>query len=248
MNMQTRVRPATLPVTALALAALLFAPARLDAQSRRPVVAILDFTNSAMVDYEMYQPFTVGIAGMLLAELRQNPDIELVERERLRQILDEIELGQSGRVDPETAARAGRILGVQHIIFGVFIIDRRENLRIDARAINVETSSVEHVETVEDDADNLLRAVQRLGRQLSEGLDLPARNLPARDLDQARRGQILANLKYARALLEEDRGNTETAVELYREFLADSPAEYATVMRKEAEDRIRELTSSQYQF
>jgi hypothetical protein len=130
------------------------------------------------------------------------------------------------------------------MIFGVFVIDRKGNLRLDARAVSVETSRVEHVETVLDDADNLLRAVSKLGKQLSVGLKLsggsPAGG-PAEDPKAARRGQVLANLKYARALQEEDRRNAAKAVELYRAFLAESPEEYAPAQRRAAQERIRVL-------
>jgi hypothetical protein len=128
------------------------------------------------------------------------------------------------------------------MIFGVFIIDRRGTLRIDARAVEVETTRLEHVETVTDDADNLLRAVQRLGGQLSTTLELPGREARPQQLESAQRGQVVANLKYARALFEEDRANAQAAIQLYREFLAETPRGYAIVLRREAEERIRALT------
>ncbi|MGD2068762.1 MAG: CsgG/HfaB family protein [Gemmatimonadota bacterium] len=234
-------------MSATAIAASLHVPgAGLAAQAAdRPVVAILDFTNSALVDHERYEPFSAGIAGMLLADLRQNPRIELVERERIRDLLDEIELSESGRVDPEAAVEAGRILGAHHVIVGGFVIDPQGNLRLDARAVSVETSRIEHVETVEDDVENLLRAVTRLGRQLSASLDLPMDDSELGDPRPARPGQVLANLKYARALLEEDRENAARALELYRQFLAETPPDYALVLRREARQRIRVLMADQ---
>ena len=216
-------------------------------RSGRPVVAIMDFTNSSLVDHAAYEPLRVGISGMLLAELQQNQEIELIERERLHQVLDELELGGSGQVDPATAARAGNLLGAHHIIFGVFVIDLRDNLRIDARAVSVETSRVEHVETVTDDADNLLGAVQRLGQQLSSGLDLPSAEAapPERDERSAGRLDVRVNLKYARAMLAEDRGNSAEALRLYREFLTELPAGRAPALRAAVEERVRILTIEQ---
>jgi TolB-like protein len=239
-------------VSAIIAAAVLAGGATLAAQSpepdpNAPVIAVMDFTNAAMADHAMYQPFTAGLAGMLLSELRPNPRVRLVERERLKTVLEEIGMGRSGAVDQATAARAGKVLGARHMIFGTFIIDRKGNLRIDARAVNVETSLVEHVETVTDEADNLLRAVQKLGQQLSQRLRLPAdprgAEAPAEARPQpAKRGQLLVDLKYARALEEEDRKNPARAMQLYREYLAESPAGYATNLRQEAESRIRVLS------
>ena len=217
-----------------------------EGQSRPPVVAVLDFTNSSLVDHDMYEPFTVGLATILITELRRNPDVELVERERLREVLNEIQLAETGRVDRESAVEAGKILGAHYVVTGGFIIDRRGNLQIDARAISVETTRIEHVETVTDNADDLLRAVHRLGRQLSTSLHLPARGPQTPDPGPAPSGQVLANLKYARALLEEDRKHPDRAIQLYRQFLADSPVDYAVVLRREAQDRIRTLTGGRH--
>lgn len=244
-----RIRYSAIAVVALVLGMAATAPAQNPAvDPARPVVAIMNFTNASLVDHATYEPFTVGLAGMLISELRPNSRVTLIERERLRQVLDEVAMGRTGEVDPGTAAKAGKILGARHMIFGAFVIDRKGNLRIDARAVNVETSLVEHVETVTDDADNLLRAVERLGRQLSERLHLPmdAREAgapPAGSPGGAKRGQLLANLKYARALQEEDKKNPLKAVRLYREFLAESPADYAPTQRQDAEARIRVLST-----
>lgn len=232
-------------IAALALLATAARPAcarQAPADSARPVIAIMSFTNAALVEHASYEPFSIGVAGMLITELRANPGIKMVEREQLRQVLDEVALGQSGQVDQETAVKAGKILGAQHMIFGAFVIDRRGHLRIDARAVNVQTSLVEHVETVSDDADNLLRAVERLGRQLTQRMHLPMPPEATKPPEAAKQGQLLANLKYARALQEEDRKNALSAIRLYREFLAESPADYAPVQRQEATARIRILS------
>lgn len=228
---------------ALAITALLVGSTAAAQAPARPVIAVMPFTNSALADHENYQPFSQGMAAMLITEMRGNPGIQLVERERLQQVLEEVRMGQSGPVDPATAARAGKILGARHMIFGAFIIDRRGNLRLDARAVNVETAIVEHVETVSDDADNLLRAVQKLGAQLNQGLKLPG-TLPAtKPSEAARKGQVLADLKYARALQEEDQKNPARAVQFYREYLAESPADYAPAQRQEVEARLKVLTA-----
>ncbi len=207
-----------------------------------PAVAVLDFTNASLVDHDEYDPFRVGLAGMLITDLARNPELQIVERERLRAVLDELALAVSGDVNPAAAARAGRILGAQYVISGVFVIDRRGTLRIDARAVSVETSQVVHVESVTDDADDLLRAVSRLGRQLGEGLDLPGAAPPADGGEPgAVPGQAQINLKYARAMLEEDRGDFARALALYEEFLSELPVAYAPNLRRAVEDRVREL-------
>lgn len=231
-----------LTIACLGLAAVSVAHAQNRSASRRPVIAVMSFTNATIKDHDMYDPFTVGVAGMLLTEMRGNQSIELVERHRLREVMDEIKLNRTTSVNAATAVKVGRILGAQHMIFGVFIIDARGNLRIDARAVNVETSIIEHVESVMDTEDNLLHAVQELGQKLNAGLKLPG-NAPPPGHASAKPGQFLADLKFARAIAEEERNNPEKAAQLYREYLADSPADYAPAQRREAENRIRVITA-----
>ena len=214
-------------------------------QTAPPVVAILDFTNSALRDHDAYAAAETGVAGLLLAELHEIAGIQLVERERLDEVLAEIELGRSGPVAPGTAARVGELLGAQYVITGVFVVDRGGTLRVDARAIHVESGRVVHTETVIGRADDLVEAVDRLGGQLGAALSLPPGD-PTRPTDEADfvRARRLADLRYARALREEDRQNTDAAVRLYRAFLDACPPGYAPDLQRRARSRLSVLSST----
>jgi curli biogenesis system outer membrane secretion channel CsgG len=59
-----------------------------------------------------------GVSDMLTNKLVQGGNFIVVERDRIQQILDEQDLGQSGRVDAATAAQIGRILGVDAVVVG----------------------------------------------------------------------------------------------------------------------------------
>ncbi|MGH7526078.1 MAG: CsgG/HfaB family protein [Gemmatimonadales bacterium] len=188
---------------------------------RRATVAVLYFTNSALVRHEEYAPLSKGIAEMLITELAASPALQVVERDRLQTLLEEQDLGGAGRVDQETAVRLGKILGVRHLLMGGFIIDRREEMRLDLRAVNVETSRVEYVETVSGKSEEVLGLVARLGAKVNQRLRLPP--LPSRTKPAAgktsRTGQLRAVMLLGRALEENDRGNIDGAIALYRQAL-----------------------------
>jgi len=232
-------------------------PAILRAQAgpdTRPTVAVMYFDNGALVQHADYDPFSKGIADMLITSLAQNDRVRVVERDRLQEILKEENLATTAHVDQATAARIGKLLGARHMIFGGFVIDMHGNMRLDARAVNTETSQVEHVETVSDKADNLLPMVSTLADKLNTGLKLPAiavsRTAATTGTDTVatsgtkgkpvRRWQAL--LTYSRALVEEDNGHPAQAVALYREFLDSTPPTFATAQRAQAEDKLRKLT------
>lgn len=80
-----------------------------------PRVAVVDFENQAQRgDWRLGR----GAADMLTTELVRGTDFEMFERERIKAVMQEQNLGQGGRVDPATAARIGKILGVEYIITG----------------------------------------------------------------------------------------------------------------------------------
>lgn len=245
----------------LGTTAALLAPATLAAQNpatdTRPTVAVMYFDNGALVQHADYDPFSKGIADMLITSLAQNDRIRVVERDQLQQLLKEQNLATTTHVDPATAARIGKLLGARHMIFGGFVIDMHQNMRLDARAVNTETSQIEHVETVSDKADNLLPMVNQLADKLNTGLKLPqitasrtsppasnSETAPVKSSNGAsapvHRWQAL--LEYSRALVEEDNGHATEAVSLYRQFLDATPPDFATAQRDQAEDKIRKLT------
>lgn len=192
---------------------------------RRATVAVLYFTNSALVRHQDYQPLSKGIADMLITELSANPAIQVVERDRLQDLLDEQDLSASSRVDAETAVRLGRLLGVHHLLMGGFVIDPRENLRLDLRAVNVETSLVEYVETVSGEAEDILELVAQLGGRVNQRMRLPPppeRASPAAS-KTPKSDQLRAVMLLSRALDEEDADNLAAAAELYREALKIYP-------------------------
>ena len=80
-----------------------------------PRVAVMDFENKSQ--HGGWQ-LGRGAADMLTTEMVKMGSMDMFERDRLSSVLKEQNLGASGRVDPGTAARIGKIIGVQYIITG----------------------------------------------------------------------------------------------------------------------------------
>src|SRR5262245_55294113 len=65
------------------------------------------------------------IATLIVANLSAEPQIITVERAELEKILGEQELGLSGTISPDTAAKVGHLTGAKVIVTGrVFIADK----------------------------------------------------------------------------------------------------------------------------
>lgn len=196
------------------------------APDARPTVAILNFTNAALVRTADYAPLSRGMAEMLITELGANPDIRVVERAELQRLVDEQNLGSGDRVDKETAIRLGKILGAHHLLMGTFVIDPKENVRIDVRSVNTETSQVEYVESITGKAERLLPMVSELGAKVNAGLKLPpmpgGRMRPA-TVEPKGPNQFRAMMLMSRALERQDKGDAPGAVALYKQALEQYP-------------------------
>ncbi len=88
-------------------------------------VAVFDFDNAAVQGgiqlpfFEMNAPnLGKAAADLLITKLVQDGNVSVIERDAMDKLLAEQNFSNSGRTDPVTAAKLGRILGVDVIILG----------------------------------------------------------------------------------------------------------------------------------
>lgn len=222
----------TVSFARVARAAVLMATAALPmvapaAQAQKPTVAVMYFTNGAIGNNAEYAPLSKGLAEMLITELSSNTGIRVVERDRLQALLEEQNLGASNRVEQGTAAKLGKTLGALHMLMGSFVIDPKGSMRMDVRAINTETSELEYATSVTGKADAMLSLLADLGKAVNTGLKLPARtaSAPSEGAIVGAKGpnQLKSMMLLSRALEEQDRKNTTTAVALMKESIQANP-------------------------
>jgi TolB-like protein len=161
----------------LAAAPLAFVASRAPAQTdTRPTVAVLYFENAAFGKVRAdFEGLGKGITDLLINDLAAAGRYRIVEREHLQAVLQEQELVKTGAVDPQTAVRLGKLLGVQYMIVGTFIADPKSRLMLTARAIDVETRAISNPQKVQMKGDDALALVAELSERLQRDLKLPAR-------------------------------------------------------------------------
>lgn len=82
------------------------------------------------------RPLERALAEFLSTDLAVTGRLEVLERARVQQLLDEIGLAESGRVDPATAARGGRLLGAGSVVQG-HIGGTEQELELEVRVARV---------------------------------------------------------------------------------------------------------------
>jgi curli biogenesis system outer membrane secretion channel CsgG len=97
-------------------------PVQGQGQDSRLRVAILPFDDGSIQGRDRWwgPDWQVGngVSDELVTALFNTGKFRLIEREQIQKVLAEQNLADSGRIDPRTAARLGRILGVQILIIG----------------------------------------------------------------------------------------------------------------------------------
>lgn len=215
------------------------AGARVPAQDR-PGIAVFPFTNGGSYGpaREDMAALEVGIQGMLLTELQQNPELRIVERGILREALAEQDLGTAGRVDPGTAARVGRLVGARYAITGTFM-DLYGNFRLDGRIVDVETGEILRTVRIDNQRrENLYRLMVDLAEQIVRGVDLPPLARATRQERRERNMPDEAVMLLSLAMDHQDNGRQPEAVELYRQIVQRFP-DYT-----EAREALRQIEES----
>ncbi len=103
----------------------------------RIVVAEMKESGQAAKDLEL----GVLISAQLSTFLQRDHGFFILERSRIQDALKEIQLGMTGLLDPEKAAKAGKMIGAQAVVVGT-VSEAGSDFVVNARLISVETAEV----------------------------------------------------------------------------------------------------------
>lgn len=142
-------------------------------------IAVIDFTNRSDFGDER---LGLAAADILTTELFKRGNFLLVERDQIKKVFQEQSLGMSGAVDPTTATKAGRLLGVSSIIvgsisqFGIKVEDHdylllkqrimKAEATIEVRVIDVTTGVILYADSGKGDYMRKSTQVLELGQKV----------------------------------------------------------------------------------
>lgn len=156
---------------------------------------------------EDLEPYRVGLAEMFLTELAAMPQLQVVERNRMDVIMDELGLAQLGVIDPETAQEIGRIVGAQAFYKGSFTTFGNM-MRLDGQLIRLETYEVEAAaeDTCEISDKQIFRMVSRQSKIIAKKIE-------------AIHGELIADNFYSRGRTAEEQNDRGGAIRYYQQAL-----------------------------
>lgn len=187
-------------------------------RSTRPqTLAIVNFTNSSITDHESWDAMQQGFASLMIHAMGPATELRVVERERIRWLLEEQNMQRDpSLIDQSTAVQAGRLLGVQTVVFGSFIVNGRD-LILNARLVNVETGEILFSEQVTGRASDFSTLIETLSVQFARTLnvELATADIETRSLDAA--------LAYSEGLALIEMGDYRSAYEHFVRALEYDP-------------------------
>jgi TolB-like protein len=203
-------------VRCLAVLALVLAPAV--ASARTIAIAYFD-NNTGKVELD---PLRKGLADMLITDLGNVGSLQIVERDKLNQVLDELKLSKTKFIDPRTAQKLGKGLAAEFIMTGSYVLGG-DTLRIDVRVVEVKSGRVAASEKVEGKKEEFFALEKDLVDILIKTLDVK--------LSSGERGKLRTNAtqsfdawqKYSAGLDAKDRGDDAEARRLFQAALDADP-------------------------
>jgi TolB-like protein len=183
-----------------------------------PTIAVMDFNGFMLGDGGNSVNLGKAVSAMLVTEFSGREGIAVVERQALNDLLQEQRLALSGRVDESSAVEIGKLLGAQYMFYGQ-VASIANNLRIDIRAVDVETSEIVSVMKKMDQTSELLSVIVSMADDFSEELDLVAPS----DRPEVEPIPVQAIIAFSRAVDYEDKGETAQALEQYNAALGIYP-------------------------
>lgn len=183
-----------------------------------PTVAVMDFTSFMMGDGGASVNLGKAISAMLVTEFSGREGMRIVERAQLQDLIREQDLSLSGRIEEADAVEVGKMLGVQYVLHGQ-VTSIADNLRMDIRAVDVETSEIVSVMKKSDHTTELFSVVVDLADEFGEALDL----VPPSDRPEVESIPVAATIAFSRAVAYEDERDIEQAIQFYERTLELHP-------------------------
>ncbi len=167
-------------------------------------MAIVDFTNNSLDDRERFDPLEGGFASLMVHQLNGATGLKVIERERIQWLLSELDLQQEdGRVDQSTAVRTGKLLGATTVLFGSFMKHRNE-LRINARLVKVETGEILMTEQVAGKDKEFFELAEQLSLKVAQGINVNLQETMIGERTDTRSLDAMISYSEGLALLEQE--------------------------------------------
>jgi len=179
-------------------------------------LAVFDFIPDGPQVSEDLKFFSGWISQRLGEQLAEQQTVRIVERQKIMELLAELNLGSSQLTDPRTTLRLGRLLGADYLVFGSYLPIGGQIL-ISAHLVNSASGVV--VKAVDSDGkqEQITAIVDQLVVKLMAGIGLRVQAEEVRRTGSPVSQEI--SKYYLQGLRQERQGSVDAAIESFKEVL-----------------------------
>jgi len=103
-------------------------------------VAVFDIENLSSDDMAG-DDLGMLLSSEIVGRLSTKPGVQIIERQKLLSVLQELKLGSSELTDESVRLKVGRMLGAKRMVFGSYLV-AGGRMRLDLRLVDVETGRI----------------------------------------------------------------------------------------------------------
>jgi tetratricopeptide (TPR) repeat protein len=169
------------------------------------------------------QPLSRGLAELMVSDLAMVRSVHLLERIQIGALLDEMKLGESGRADPTTAARVGRLLRAERMVQGVAAMTVNGPVRMSATVVRGD-GSVRTGAQANGSFKQLLDLEKQLVFGLTTELGIQLTEAERQRIQRQGPKNLAAFLAYSQGLEAFDRGDYRAAATAFSAAVRADPS------------------------
>jgi len=184
-------------------------------------VAVLPFR--LLTENQDLEPLQVALSDMMTTDLALSGGVTVLERAQVESLVREMNLTDAGYVDPQSGARAGRMLRAEHVIQGALAALPEDTLRFDTDVLN--TGQVESAgnATAQEPLNDLFDMEKEVVFQVLDILGVDVTPAEREAIGENRAANLLAFLSYGRGLMALDDGNFDQAQQFFGQAVREDP-------------------------
>ena len=183
-------------------------------------IAVLYFDNNS--NDSKLDPLSKGLADMIISDLSNLDILRVVEREKIEEVLDEINRNSSDSFDSETQQKIGRLLGAEMILFGSYF-ELMNQFRIDAKIVKTETGEIIKSEGVNGLTSDFMKLEKQLVWKIARELDVKLKDEQETSFKMNKTMNYNAIFLFSEGLVFYDSGNKDDALKKFKAALEIEP-------------------------
>lgn len=178
-----------------------------------------------------------AVADLLTTDLARSARVTVVERSRLTDIMRELDLARTGRVDSATAPRVGRLLRAKRLVLGSVDTMSRGELRLSLRVADVESGVLDASIDARAPLTDVLAAEKALAFRLFEALGVTLTPAERATIEAYPTTSLAALSAYGRGVQADFMGDRRRAIDEFEKAIVVDPG------FQQARDRAQQLKS-----